>query len=80
MVAEGSKSDHLIGFMRGDSIAVFVPRWPLRLGGNWAGTTVDLPPGEWRNVFTRETVMSGRLRVQSLMRRFPLALLTREAV
>jgi (1->4)-alpha-D-glucan 1-alpha-D-glucosylmutase len=80
MVAEGSKSEHLIGFMRGDSVAALVPRWPLRLGGNWGATTVELPPGEWRNVFTRETVTGGRLRVESLIRRFPVALLTREAV
>jgi (1->4)-alpha-D-glucan 1-alpha-D-glucosylmutase len=79
MVAEGSKSDHLIGFRRGDSVAVFVPRWPLRLGGSWAGTSVDLPPGHWKNIFTGETVMGGRLRVQSVLRRFPVALLTREA-
>jgi (1->4)-alpha-D-glucan 1-alpha-D-glucosylmutase len=79
IVAEGSKSDHLIGFRRGDSVAVFVPRWPLRLGGSWAGTLVELPPGQWKNIFTGEEMMGGRLRVQSLLRRFPVALLTREA-
>jgi (1->4)-alpha-D-glucan 1-alpha-D-glucosylmutase len=79
MVAEGSKSDHLIGFRRGDSVAVFVSRWPLRLGSSWAGTSVELPPGQWKNTFTGEAVMGGRLRVQSLLRRFPVALLTREA-
>ena len=80
LVADGSKSEHLIGFMRGDSVAALVPRWPLRLGGNWAATTVELPAGEWKNVLTRETVTGGRLRVESLIRRFPVALLTREAV
>jgi (1->4)-alpha-D-glucan 1-alpha-D-glucosylmutase len=79
IVAEGSKSNHLIAYLRGDSVAVFVPRWPLGLGGNWARTSVELPQGKWKNIFTGEAVMGGNLRVQSLMRRFPVALLTREA-
>jgi (1->4)-alpha-D-glucan 1-alpha-D-glucosylmutase len=79
IAADGSKSDHLVGFLRGDSVAVFVPRWALRLGGNWAGTSVELPRGQWKNIFTGEAVIGGRLRAQSLLRRFPVALLTREA-
>ncbi|MGA9669430.1 MAG: malto-oligosyltrehalose synthase [Terracidiphilus sp.] len=75
----GSKSDHLIAFLRSDSVAVMTPRWPLRLGGNWATTSLELSPGKWKNIFTSEIVMGGRLRVQSLLRRFPVALLTREA-
>jgi len=58
-------------------VAVLVPRWPLKLSGNWASTTVDLPQGEWKNRLTREAVMGGRLRVQALLQRFPVALLTR---
>ena len=79
IAGEGSKNEHLIAYLRGDSVAVFVPRWPLRLAGNWAATTVELLPGKWRNIFTREAVVGGRLRVQSLLGRFPVALLTREA-
>ena len=41
IVAEGSKSDHLVGFQRGDSVAVLVPRWPLKLAAYWAATTVN---------------------------------------
>jgi (1->4)-alpha-D-glucan 1-alpha-D-glucosylmutase len=48
MAAQGSKSDHLIAYLRGDSVAVFVPRWPLKLGGNWATTSLELPPGKWK--------------------------------
>ena len=80
IVADGQKSDHLVGYLRGDRVAAFVPRWPLKLSGKWAATTVEVPPGEWRNVLTRETIPGGRLRVQSLLQRFPVALLTREAV
>jgi (1->4)-alpha-D-glucan 1-alpha-D-glucosylmutase len=79
VLAEGSKSDHLVGYLRGDSVAVFVPRWPLKLGGNWASTTVELPQGKWKNHLTREVIEGGRLRVQKLLERFPVALLTREA-
>jgi (1->4)-alpha-D-glucan 1-alpha-D-glucosylmutase len=77
--AEGSKSDHLVGYLRGDSVAVFVPRWPLKLGGGWSSTTVKLPPGRWVNLFTREPAMGGQVRVQTLLQRFPVALLAREA-
>ena len=78
IMADGPKSDHLVGYMRGDRVSVFVPRWPIQLGGKWGTTSVELPPGEWKNVFTRETLSGGRLRVQSLLQRFPVALLTRE--
>jgi (1->4)-alpha-D-glucan 1-alpha-D-glucosylmutase len=79
LTAKGSKSDHLVGFLRGDSVAVLVPRWPLKLGGNWARTTVELPPGPWKNVLTRDAVTGGSLRVQALLQSFPVALLAREA-
>jgi len=78
IVAEGSKSDHLVGYQRGDYVAVLVPRWPLKLNGNWSSTTVELPPGRWKNVLTHEIVMGGRLRIQAVLRHFPVALFTRE--
>jgi (1->4)-alpha-D-glucan 1-alpha-D-glucosylmutase len=80
IAGEGSKTDHLIAYLRGDSIAVIVPRWPLKLSGNWSATSLELPPGQWRNIFTDEVLIGGRQRVEPLLRRFPVALLTREAV
>jgi len=79
IIAEGSKSDHLVGYQRGESVAVLVPRWPLKLHDNWSSTTVALMSGKWKNILTNEIVMGGRLRVQTLLQRFPIALLTREA-
>jgi (1->4)-alpha-D-glucan 1-alpha-D-glucosylmutase len=76
--AEGQKAAHLIGYLRGANLAVFVPRWNAKLGGSWPATTVDLPSGRWNNVLTGETVKGARLRVQSLLGSFPVALLTRE--
>jgi (1->4)-alpha-D-glucan 1-alpha-D-glucosylmutase len=78
VIAEGSKSDHVVGYLRGDSLAVFVPRWPLKLGGNWGSTTADLPEGTWKNKLTGER-SGGRVRAQALFKRFPVALLVREA-
>ncbi len=80
LVAEGPKSEHLVGYRRGDCVAVLAPRWTLKLGNNWAATTVELPKGPWKNALTGETVMGGCLRVQGLFQRFPVALLVREAV
>src|ERR1700679_461649 len=79
ITAEGAKSDHVVAYLRGDSVAVIVPRWSLKLGGNWSSTALELPPGKWRNRLTGESVTAGRLRVQILLERFPVALLTREA-
>ena len=78
ILAEGSKREHLVGFLRGDRVAVFVPRLPLKLGSNWASTSVELPQGKWFNRLTRETVMGGYIRVQALLQRFPVALLTQD--
>ena len=78
LAVEGTKKDHLVAFLRGDTVATLAPRWNLKLGGAWAGTTVDLPPGHWKNVLTSEQVNGGRLRVQTLLQRFPVALFTRE--
>jgi (1->4)-alpha-D-glucan 1-alpha-D-glucosylmutase len=78
ITADGPKSDHLVGYLRGDRVAVFVPRWPIKLGDKWTTTSIEMPPGEWKNVFTRETFSEGRLRVQNLLQRFPVALLARE--
>jgi (1->4)-alpha-D-glucan 1-alpha-D-glucosylmutase len=79
IIAEGSKSGHLIGYLRGDSVAVLVPRWPLKLAAYWAATTVKLPDGQWINRLTNDVTRGGQVRLQTLLKRFPIALLTREA-
>jgi (1->4)-alpha-D-glucan 1-alpha-D-glucosylmutase len=75
----GSKSKHVIGFLRADSVAVIVPRWSVRLSGGFGSTTVELPAGSWRNQLTSETVSGGRTRVQSLLQCFPVALLVKDS-
>ena len=79
IAAQGSKSEHLVGYQRGDSVTVLVPRWPLKLAGYWSSTTVNLSPGLWRNLFTGDLIIGGATKVQSILQRFPVALLTRES-
>jgi (1->4)-alpha-D-glucan 1-alpha-D-glucosylmutase len=74
----GPKSRHVVAFARGDRAATVVPRFPLKLGGSWGDTTVELTSGRWHNVFTQETFNGGALEVAHLLKRFPVALLLRE--
>jgi (1->4)-alpha-D-glucan 1-alpha-D-glucosylmutase len=78
LVIEGRKADHAVGFVRAGCVATIVPRWNLKLSGNWSNTTVDLPDGRWMNVLTDELFNSGRVSMTSLLRRFPVALLVKE--
>jgi (1->4)-alpha-D-glucan 1-alpha-D-glucosylmutase len=78
LAVDGQKKEHLVAYLRGSRVATLAPRWTLKLGESWAGTTIELPQGRWRNRLTHDVVTGGRLRVQSLLRRFPVALLTRE--
>lgn len=77
MAGNGPRQDHLVAYLRGDNVAVIAPRWNLKLGGNFASTTVELPEGTWNHLFTGESFEGGSLRAQNLLKRFPVALLTR---
>ncbi len=74
LAVDGPKKAHLVAFRRGESVAVLVPRWNIKLGGGFGSTTVELPAGRWTNVLTDEETDGGKLRVQDLFRRFPVAL------
>jgi (1->4)-alpha-D-glucan 1-alpha-D-glucosylmutase len=73
----GSRADHAVAFARRGEVAVIVPRLPLRLGGDWQGSTIELAPGAWRNELTGEEVEGGERAVAELLARFPVALLSR---
>jgi (1->4)-alpha-D-glucan 1-alpha-D-glucosylmutase len=75
--ASGPRADHAVAFARRGEVAVVVPRLPLRLSGDWQGTTLELPPGAWRNELTGEEVEGGERPVAELLARFPVALLAR---
>jgi (1->4)-alpha-D-glucan 1-alpha-D-glucosylmutase len=76
--ARGSRARHVVAAERGDAVVAVVPRLVLGLSGVWAETTLELPPGRWRNLLTRERKLAGRIAVTELLRLFPVALLARE--
>ena len=71
----------MVAFARTGGLAVIVPRL-ARPGETWADTTVELPGMAWTDVLTGDKVDSvgaDSVNVASLLRRFPLAVLGREA-
>ena len=78
----GSKAAHVIAFSRSPDgtpdICTIAPRLIVTLGGSWSDTTVDLPPGAWRNELTGATHPAGRTKIQALLKEFPIALLSRQ--
>jgi (1->4)-alpha-D-glucan 1-alpha-D-glucosylmutase len=77
LIPTGPKSDHLIAYQRGANVITLAPRLTLSLE-SWGNTTVTLPRGPWRNRVTQETIESSGqpMPIQSLLARFPVALLT----
>lgn len=78
IVARGARSGHVIVFARGERAVTLAPRLPLKLAGKWGDTVIELPIGQWRNELTGETVGGGKILVDDLLKRFPVALLWRE--
>jgi (1->4)-alpha-D-glucan 1-alpha-D-glucosylmutase len=68
-----------VAFARSGGLAVIVPRLVASLDEEWSGTTVGLPEGSWVDVLTGEKVDGGHASVAALLRRFPVAVLGREA-
>lgn len=77
IATEGQRKEYLIAFSRGDKVAVVIPRWTVKRGKGWVGTTVALPEGRWTNVFTGDKFDAGPTRAQLLLERFPVALLAK---
>jgi (1->4)-alpha-D-glucan 1-alpha-D-glucosylmutase len=80
--ASGSAADHVLAFDRGGAITV-ATRLPVGLAerGGWGDTTLELPPGTWRNVLGGSRVDAGSattVAVADLMAELPVALLVRE--
>lgn len=76
--AAGSKADHAIAFLRGDSAITLVPRLVIGLGDDWGDTRIQIPAGHWYNLLTGETVNGGVIPIAGILARFPVALLSRE--
>jgi (1->4)-alpha-D-glucan 1-alpha-D-glucosylmutase len=76
--ANGAKANHAIAYLRGENVLTVAPFYTLTLNGDWAGTTVTLPQGSWKNEFTGESIKAGAVKLADLLRNFPVALLVRE--
>ncbi len=74
----GARREHVVAFIRGESVVTIAPRLVAKLGGDWRDTEVELPRGEWINHLTGERLRGDRIRLADVMRRFPVALLARE--
>ncbi len=76
--AHGTKARHAVAFMRNGSAITVVPRLVLGLNDDWADTTLDIPPGNWRNELSGEDVAVRPVPLAGLLRKFPVALLARK--
>ena len=76
LTAMGARSDHVVAFARGEGAIAVAPRLVMRLEDNWMNTTLELPPGQWRNELTGDVVQDV-VRIADLLARFPVALLSR---
>ena len=75
----GRRADHAIAHVRAGSVVAVAPRLVVKLGGDWRDTALDLPEGNWLNLLTGDRFAQGPTGVAELLRRFPVALLSREA-
>jgi len=71
---EGAKAGHVVTYQRGEEVITIAPRFIASLAGKWQDTTVDLGPGQWRNLFTRDVVTS-KVSLKKILQAFPVALL-----
>ena len=78
LLAAGEKSRHVLAFLRLNNVIAVAPRLPIKLAGDWCGTTLEVPEGRWHNRLTGDSMDGGILRIAELLRRFPVALLTRQ--
>jgi (1->4)-alpha-D-glucan 1-alpha-D-glucosylmutase len=75
---EGAKANHVIAYVRGESVCTIVPRFTTKVNGAWQDTFVVVPEGAWRNRLTGVTQQGGRIAMKLLLKDFPVALLVRE--
>jgi (1->4)-alpha-D-glucan 1-alpha-D-glucosylmutase len=78
LAAEGECSNHLVAFMRGGQVVTLAPRLTVGLNGNWKNTVIELPAGNWGNMFSGERFSGGTQKLSRLLARFPVGLLVRE--
>jgi (1->4)-alpha-D-glucan 1-alpha-D-glucosylmutase len=75
--AKGVRGEHVAAFCRGGRVIAVVPRFYLKLNGDWQDTVLELPAGIWVEEFSGHT-FSGIVRLAELLQKFPAALLVRK--
>lgn len=75
--AHGPKEKHLVAYQRGEEVIVMVPRLSWKLAGDWQGTSVGIPEGDWVNALSGEQFAGGSMRLIDVFRAFPVALLVK---
>jgi (1->4)-alpha-D-glucan 1-alpha-D-glucosylmutase len=79
LTAAGTAADHVIAFMRGNAAITVVPRLIMGIQQGWGDTSIQLPPGKWKNVLNSTTsAHSGEVKLAELFSDFPVTLLERE--
>lgn len=76
--AMGAKAAHAVAFARGEGAVTVSPRFVIGLGGRWEDTALEIPSGRWRNELAAESVAGGIVSLAELLKRFPVALLSRQ--
>ncbi|MEV5434028.1 malto-oligosyltrehalose synthase [Streptomyces sp. NPDC052701] len=79
LAAEGLAAAHCVAFVRSGEVLTAVTRLSLRLAeaGGWRETRLPLPPGRWTDVLEPGREFTGRVRLEELFGRLPVALLER---
>jgi (1->4)-alpha-D-glucan 1-alpha-D-glucosylmutase len=80
LAADGPAAGHAVAFSQGGAVITVATRLPagLAAAGGWAGTTLPLPEGRWRDVFTGVIHEAPAPLMSDLTKRFPVALLVPE--
>jgi len=70
--------DRCFAFTRAARVACVLPRRCLSLARQgWGDATLALPNGAWTNVLTGERIEGGRVKLEKLLARFPVAVLAK---
>jgi (1->4)-alpha-D-glucan 1-alpha-D-glucosylmutase len=79
LAASGDNAEHIVAYLRGEAMLTAAPRCVIKLGGDWGDTALELPHGDWTNELTGARFQGGPVSVKTLLREFPVALLTHES-
>jgi (1->4)-alpha-D-glucan 1-alpha-D-glucosylmutase len=77
LATAGDRAGNVLAYLRGDDVAVIVPRLVMGLAEGWGDTGVELPAGDWTDVLTGRETEGGWVDLAGLTAAFPVALLTR---